>query len=150
MTARALVDRARRAGVTLTVEAGALRFRARRGALTAELRAALKAQRDAVRAIVAAETAPPDPDADREAFEERAGIRQYLGGLSRPVADLLARLDVERMSGHAAPPSTLTLGELAQLFDAEEVAGTRRVLTREEEQDAIAAYARQHPEHDDA
>lgn len=37
----------------------------------------------------------------REDFEERAAIREYLGGLRRGVAELEARKDMERKHGRA-------------------------------------------------
>ncbi len=84
----ALVD----AGAVLWVEAGRLRFRAPEGAVDDALRARAAGCRGALVALVqAGAVLPPDraawPEEDREAFEERAGICEYDGGLPRDAAE---------------------------------------------------------------
>ena len=79
------------AGAVLWVEADRLRFRAPAGALSDELRAQAGVCRAALVALVrAGGVLPPEvgawPEPWREAFEERAGIVEFDGGLPR-VAD---------------------------------------------------------------
>jgi hypothetical protein len=80
------------AGVVLWLDGDALRFRAPAGALDGELRQRLGAARGAVVAMLrAGSCAPPSigawsPDL-RDAFEERAAILQFDGGLAREVAE---------------------------------------------------------------
>jgi hypothetical protein len=77
---------------------------------------------------------------EAERFEERAAIREYDGGLSRPAAERLARRDVARSDGH----TPVTLDGVRSMFDAELVGGAwPEVLSPDEEREAIAEYARQ-------
>lgn len=91
MAANALIAFAE-AGVVLVVDAGRLRFRAPTGALTDDLRADVAACRPALVALVAAGGVLPVergswPEPWRTEVEERAGILQFDGGLSRDVAE---------------------------------------------------------------
>lgn len=80
------------AGVVLWLDGDALRFRAPAGVLDGELRHRLGAARGAVVAMLRAGACPPpsigawSPDL-RDAFEERAAIMQFDGGLAREVAE---------------------------------------------------------------
>ena len=73
-----LLQALRAAGVTLRIVGDSLRYRAPRGALTPELRAAL---------------AEHKPDILHD-YHERAGIVEYHGGLPRAEAEALAAVDV--------------------------------------------------------
>lgn len=91
MAAKALIALAE-AGVVLLLDAGRLRFRAPTGAVTDDLRADVAACRPALVALVAAGGALPVergswPDPWLTEVEERAGILQFDGGLSREVAE---------------------------------------------------------------
>jgi hypothetical protein len=67
------------AGVALRIEGGAIRYTAPRGAMTAELRAALVEHK---------------PDLLHD-YEERAAIREYDGNMPRAEAERLAAADVQ-------------------------------------------------------
>jgi len=84
MGAPALLHRLRGAGLVLTLTpAGGLHV-APRDALTDDHRAAIRAERDALVLALQAE-------AQREAFEERAAIMEFDGGLTRAGAEAVAR-----------------------------------------------------------
>ena len=87
MGAPELLHHLRGAGLVLTLTpAGGLHV-APRNALTDDHRAAIRAERDAlVLALMAAEH-----EADAEAFEERAAIMEFDGGLPRAEAEAAAR-----------------------------------------------------------
>ena len=78
------------AGVALRIEGGAIRYTAPRGALTADLRAALVEHK---------------PDIIFE-YEERAAIREFDGGLDRAEAERLAAADVLNAASIRAERST--------------------------------------------
>lgn len=89
MDVEALLDALLRLGVQLRVEKGALRWRARRGVVTEELRAALAAHRAEVTARM---RRLPERIADwplelRVDLEERAGIGEHVGGMARAEAE---------------------------------------------------------------
>lgn len=89
-------------GVQVRVEGGVLRWRARVGVMTDELRAALEVHREElgrrVGALPAAVAAWPVEF--REIYEERAGFLEYLGGLERDeaerAAEAMVRLTMSR------------------------------------------------------
>ena len=83
MGAPELLHHLRGAGLVLTVTpAGGLHV-APREALTDDLRAVIRAERDSlVRAL--------DAEAQREAFEERAAIMEFDGGMTRADAEAAA------------------------------------------------------------
>ena len=97
MTAvEALVREAAAAGVVLAVTDQGLSYRARAGALTAELRAQLRDNKAAVTAHLraaadSAEQAAPDGADWRDDFEERAGILEHNAELPRAEAEAMAR-----------------------------------------------------------
>ena len=78
MTRCELSERLAAAGVALRIEGDALRYRAPRGAMTPDLRAALVEHK---------------PDVLHD-FNERAAIMEYDGGLPRPEAEARAAADV--------------------------------------------------------
>jgi hypothetical protein len=87
------------AGAVLWLDGDRLRFRAPRGALGGDLDARSRACRPALVALLrAGAVLPPDlaawPADERDAYEERAGIRQFEGGLPREVAEREAERDV--------------------------------------------------------
>ena len=91
MAANALIALAE-AGVVLVADAGRLRFRSPTSALTDDLRADVAACRPALVALVAAGGVLPVergswPEPWRTEVEERAGILQFDGGLSREDAE---------------------------------------------------------------
>ena len=82
MNAAALIGEARAAGVTLWHEAGRIRYQGPREAVALAL-PSLSACRDAVAEALHGE-------AQAEAFEERAAIMEFDGGLSRDNAETCA------------------------------------------------------------
>lgn len=92
-------------GVRLRVEGGALRWRARVGVMTAELRAALEEHRaELTRRIGRLPERVADwPPEARAIYEERAGFGEFVGGLERAeaeqAAEALVRLWVARDGG---------------------------------------------------
>ena len=100
MSAQALIQELAEHDIHLSVSGSGLRYRAPRGVMTPELRATLKARKPEIMAALAgapeaAAGDAPEPDdwtaADwQELFDERAGIAEYDGGLSRPEAEVVA------------------------------------------------------------
>lgn len=84
MNAAALIGQARAAGVTLWHEAGRVRYRGPRAAL-AHVLPTLAACRDDMADALRRE-------AQAEAFEERAAIMEYDGGMTRNQAEAAARM----------------------------------------------------------
>ncbi len=89
MTAADLLRHVRGTGFTLDLADGKLLV-APASMLTDDLRAALRACKPEVLALLAAER-----EADKEAFEERAGIMEFDGGLPRAEAEVAARQCVD-------------------------------------------------------
>jgi hypothetical protein len=88
-----------KAGAVLWLDNGHLRFRAPAGAVDPVLHALAAACRTALVALLkAGALLPPDlavwPSDERDAYEERAAIREYEGGLPRAVAEREAERDV--------------------------------------------------------
>jgi hypothetical protein len=77
MTLSALLSTLHAAGVALTLDAGALRYRAPKGVMTPDLLQQLAEYKAALLDLL-------------EAFEERAAIMEYEGGLSQEEAERLA------------------------------------------------------------
>lgn len=116
MTARALLHHCREAGITLAGDADGITFDAPPGVAVPvddirqakpELRAVLNG--DYLNAALAMLLNEPDPDrreALAEAFDERAGICQYDGNMSRGEAERQAYIELARavvaMEGGAA------------------------------------------------
>ncbi len=112
-------------GVVLWLDGGTVRFRAPVGAVDVELRRHLAAARGAIVALLrAGACAPPTleawPPVLRDAFEERAGIMEFDGGLSREAAEReaerLIRLEhartfVARHALVAVTPAAAVAGE---------------------------------------
>lgn len=107
-TGRKLLADLRRAGVLLSAKREGLTFDAPAGAMTPQLRAAVKAHKPELLAVLAGDylgaafallLTLPDP-AQREAlaerFDERAGIHQYDGNLSRGEAERQAYIELAR------------------------------------------------------
>lgn len=91
-------------GVQLRVEGGVLRWRARVGVMSAELRAALEEHRPELTRRIAAlpERVADWPAEARELFDERAGFGEFVGGLSREEAERAAEALVRlRVAGGA-------------------------------------------------
>ena len=105
MEIEALIEAFVAGGVQLRVECGVLRWRARAGVMTAELRAALEANRAELTARISRlpERVMDWPSEQRELYEERAGFGEYVGGMSRDEAERAAeaqvRLQVARSGG---------------------------------------------------
>lgn len=76
----------RRAGVTLTAEGTGIRATPKT-ALTDELRTAIRANREAILAVLRGAS-----EAEREAHEERAAILEFCAGYSRAEAERVAGL----------------------------------------------------------
>jgi hypothetical protein len=77
MTSAALLDVLHAAGVVLTLDGHALRYRAPKGVLTSDLLLQLAQHKAALLALV-------------EDFEERTALAEYDGGLPRAEAERLA------------------------------------------------------------
>ncbi len=104
------------AGVVLWVDGGRLRFRAPGDALDAELRARAAACRKALVALVQAGAVlplerPAWPAEWREAFEERAGVMEFDGGLSREDAEAGAERRVRLVHARAFIQRAALVGE---------------------------------------
>ena len=139
MMAAALLSELRDLGILLHVADGRLDLDAPRGALTDALLARVREAKPALMALLATETGSRGDVDDSELFEERAAVREYDGGLSRRLAERLARRDVaERFNPPDLAP--VTLAQVAALFDAELIAGDVTTLGEEEERGAIALY----------
>lgn len=87
------------AGVDVALADGRLRFRAEAGALTADLREQATACRPTLVALVEIGGVLPLhlgtwPQRAREAFEERAAMREFEGGASRCEAERAAEREV--------------------------------------------------------
>jgi hypothetical protein len=80
VSAPALLEEARRRGVELRLEGGRLRYRAPAGALTAELREALRAHREELLELLR-ETGPPHSHTDLLAQAELLEARHQLGAV---------------------------------------------------------------------
>src|SRR5690349_3411997 len=102
----------------LGVEGGRLHYQAPEGALTAELRGALVANRSAVLRLLAAEASGWSGNDGRDFLAERAAVREYGAGLSRALADRLAMNDLDRHLGIVVDYAVLTVEQVAALFDA--------------------------------
>lgn len=106
MTASAILAEARRRGIRLSDRDGRLRYEARPGAMTAELRAALAEHKPAVLELLRAEAAPAIEEETwraelacaspgfREWWAERAAILEFDAGLDRAAAEANAYEDV--------------------------------------------------------
>ena len=132
MTAAALLTHLRSLGVTLRAEGAQLDLTApHRGTLTPALLNQVRSVKPDLLALL---------DAEAELFEERAAFREFEGGLSRPVAERLARRDVERMRG-PEPPEPVTLDQLTQFLDLEPATAPVTPIPPSEEQAAMAYIA---------
>lgn len=105
MGVEALIEAFVAGGVQLRVECSALRWRARAGVMTAELRAALEANRAELTARISRlpERVMDWPSEQRELYEERAGFGEYVGGLDRAEAERTAEAQVRLLvarNGH--------------------------------------------------
>ena len=132
MIAAALLTHLRSLGVTLRAEGAQLDLTApQRGTLTPALLNQVRSVKPDLLALL---------DAEAELFEERAAVREFDGGLSRPVAERLARRDVERM---AVPqyPEPVTLDHLTHLLDLEPCTAPATPIPPSEEQAAMAYIA---------
>ena len=132
MTATALLTPLRSLGVTLRAEGAQLDLTApHRGTLTPALLNQVRSVKPDLLALL---------DAEAELFEERAAVREFDGGLTRPVAERLARRDVERM---AVPqnPEPVTLDHLKHLLDLEPSTAPVTPIPPSEEQAAMAYIA---------
>lgn len=105
-TGRRLWAALNHAGVKLSAHAGKLRFDAPAGTMTPELLAMLSACKAELLAIIAGDylaaalalvasiDTPDERAAMAEWFDERAAIREYDGGMTRPHAQRLAYIDL--------------------------------------------------------
>lgn len=96
MDAEALLDALVRGAVQVWLEDGALRWRARKGVMTDELRAGLVAHRAA---LIERMRRLPERIADwpaelRVFYEERAGIGEHVGGMARAEAERASEAQV--------------------------------------------------------
>lgn len=98
MTAADLLPVLEAQGVFLWADDTDLRLMHPPGALTADLTATLKAHKADLLALLNTRTRLPAPstwpEAWRDFYEERAGIREYDGGFTRPEAERLAVADI--------------------------------------------------------
>ena len=110
MGARELLHELAGAGFSVTAEADRLVIRPW-SKLTDELRAALRASKPEVLALLAAER-----EADAEAFEERAAIMEFDGGLPRADAEAAARqcVDCEHLTRRRTCLEPVAAGLLTQ------------------------------------
>ncbi len=109
MTLSKLLADLKRAGVVLSIDGGRLLFDAPAGAMTPDLLAAVKARKPELLAVLTGDylgaafallVTIPDPqrrEALAEAFDERAGICQHGGGMSRGEAERQAYIEVARL-----------------------------------------------------
>jgi len=95
MGAPELLNHLRSAGLVLALTPTGGLHVTPRSALTDEHRSAIRTARDALVAVLQAEAMQP-AEAMREAFEERAAIMEYEGGLARIEAERLAGLQPEQ------------------------------------------------------
>lgn len=135
MIAAALVAELRDLGILVRVVGTRLDLDAPHGTLTDALVARVREAKPALISLLAVDSdGAGDP---AELFEERAAIREYEGGLSRPLAERLARRDVgDWMRPVDLPPATLHY--VRAVFDAEAQAGDVTALTTDEERVALA------------
>ena len=113
-TAAKLLTDLRRAGVVLSVNGDRLAFDAPAGAMTPAVVATLKARKPELLAVLSGDylsaaaallVTIADPDQRAELaylFDERAGICQYDGGMSRGEAERIAYRDLARRMDPAA------------------------------------------------
>ena len=92
MDVEALIAAFMAGGIQLRVEGGVLRWRARAGVMTAELREALELHRAVLTARLSRlpERVADWPSEQRELYEERAGFGEYVGGMTRDEAERTA------------------------------------------------------------
>ena len=106
-TARTLLADLRRAGVLLTAKGDRLAFDAPAGVMTADVRAALTTHKPEILAVLrgdyagaAAALLASLPEPDRQDlgyhFDERAGIGEFDGGMSRGDAERQAYIELGR------------------------------------------------------
>jgi len=132
MTATALLTHLRTRGVAVCAVGSQLELTVPRGdRLTADLLAQVRALKPELLGLLGAET---------ELYEERAAVREYDGGLSRPVAERLARRDVERMRGTPSP-DPVALDHLTELLDPEPSTARMTPIPPAEERAVIAYIA---------
>src|SRR5712691_3595723 len=113
MTAQDLLAEVRARGITLTVEGGTLTYRAKRGAMTSDLRASLAQRRLEVIALLAGpRPVPGEPAGSRPLVLDAVTLRQVLGtvptpeaiaAICREVIAALAAVEVGMATG-ALPP----------------------------------------------
>lgn len=84
MSAPATLDDLRRHGAVVTLDAGGVRIRAPKGSLPAALVEAARVVKVGLSALLTEDA--------RAAFEERAAIMEFDGGMSRVQAEAAARL----------------------------------------------------------
>lgn len=96
MGVEALLDALVRGAVQVWLEDGALRWRARRGVMTEEMRAGLVTHRAVLTARMRRlpERIADWPAEARAIYEERAGIGEHVGGLGRAEAERAAEAQV--------------------------------------------------------
>lgn len=87
MTLASVLQACDRLGVTLQVKGDALHIQAPKGAISANALAFLKKYKEDITAHLRGDTVL---DEQREAYEERAAIMEYDGGLSRAAAERAA------------------------------------------------------------
>ena len=137
-TAAKMLADLRRAGVVLTANGDRLAFDAPAGAMTPAVRAMLKARKpellavlrgDYLNAAAAMVLSHPDPEQRAELaylFDERAGICQYDGGMSRSEAERIAYGELHphkdhrrcRAQGRHRPERMLTIRQHASRLTA--------------------------------
>lgn len=94
MNLDALLDRLAARSVTVRLDNGELRYRAPIGVMTSEFAAELSRHRPALEKHLACDAPIRHWPADlREAFEERAAIREFDGGFPREEAERKAEAD---------------------------------------------------------
>lgn len=107
MDAIVLFERLTEAGVSVWLDAGALKYRAPAGALGDGLRDAVSDGRVGLMALLKVGGLPGELEAwdvrRREDFEERAAIIEHGGGLLRAVAELFAEARVRLGAARAVP-----------------------------------------------
>jgi hypothetical protein len=116
MTSKELFANLKKHGVELSLDGENLRYRAPKGVLTSELRQSLTEQKQAILTLLSQPSpigAAPTVLDERMDFEERAGIMEYDGGLTRVEAE---RRALETIRGK------YTLNLLAIVSDAQNTA----------------------------
>lgn len=83
MSAAAILDDLQRHGAVVTLGAGGVRIRAPKGSLPAALVEAARVVKVELSALLAEDA--------RAAFEERAAIMEFDGGMNRPAVEAAAR-----------------------------------------------------------